>query len=436
MSKIKTIEDVAARHLCAGCGACAYIAPASYEMVDDLDHGRRPIRIGPGSPSSDEEDAALSVCPGVDLTHCEETLPPNLLPELRAGWGPVIEVWEGHASDADVRFSGSSGGAATALCLFGVEEASLAGALHIAARPDAPILNHTVLSRTREQLLRGTGSRYAPASPCDGLSLIEEAAGPCIMVGKPCDIAAAQKARRIRPDLDRNLAITVGIFCAGAPSTRGTLAMLQRLEVGAVETVKEVRYRGNGWPGRATVTTGENGNGLRERSLSYHESWGDVLQRFRPWRCRICPDHTGEFADISVGDPWYRTPAPGEMGSSLVVVRTERGRRFLERAVASGLLTLEKVKPDLLPRSQPNLLGGRGAVWGRIWAMRLTGFPTPRFRGMPMFRFWWRELSLGEKIQSFAGTVRRILMRGMHKRVVINELDPESLRDRQPRSKV
>ena len=49
------------------------------------------------------------------------------------------------------------------------------GVLHIAARPDVPWLNHTVLSTTRAELLAATGSRYAPASPCDRLELVERA---------------------------------------------------------------------------------------------------------------------------------------------------------------------------------------------------------------------------------------------------------------------
>ena len=87
------------------------------------------------------------------------------------------------------------GGAASALALYCMEQGGMHGVLHITAREDVPYLNKTVLSTTREEVLGATGSRYAPASPCDGLAMVEEASGPCVMIGKPCDIAAAEKAR-------------------------------------------------------------------------------------------------------------------------------------------------------------------------------------------------------------------------------------------------
>src|SRR5690606_25501257 len=133
---------------------------------------------------------------------------------MTAAWGPVIEVWEGSAADEALRFSGSSGGAASALAAYAMEQEGFAATLHIAAREDVPYLNETVLSRSRQELLARTGSRYAPASPCDGLNLIEESQAPCVFIGKPCDVAATAKARAIRSRLDEKLGLSIAMFCA------------------------------------------------------------------------------------------------------------------------------------------------------------------------------------------------------------------------------
>ncbi|MPZ74883.1 MAG: hypothetical protein GEU74_17010, partial [Nitriliruptorales bacterium] len=58
----------------------------------------------------------------------------------------------------------------------------------------------------------------------------------------------------------------------------------------------------------------------------------------------------------TVGDPWYREIPEGEPGRSLVLVRTERGRRILHAAIGSGALVLERVGPEIVQASQPNLL--------------------------------------------------------------------------------
>jgi coenzyme F420 hydrogenase subunit beta len=343
--------------------------------------------------------------------------------ELTPAWGPVREVWEGYAADPEIRLAGSSGGAATALSLFALERGGMHGVLHTAARPDRPYLNHTVLSTTRAELLAATGSRYAPASPCDGLQRVEAAPGPCLFVGKPCDVAATQRARRLRPALDAKLGLVVAFFCAGTPSTKGTLELLRKVGVEDPARVSSLRYRGNGWPGRWTVVFRVDGGEEQTRTLSYEESW-DFLQRYRQWRCYICPDHTGEFADIAVGDPWYRPIEPGEPGTSLLVARTERGVRFLREAADAGYVVLERSDPSLLPRSQPNLLTTRGRIWASLFALRLARAPTPAYRGFPTFPFWRRRFTAMRKLRSILGTFKRVRLKGLRRRVTVREWTP------------
>jgi coenzyme F420 hydrogenase subunit beta len=341
----------------------------------------------------------------------------------------VLEIWEGFASDMAIRFAGSSGGAATALALHGVERGGMHGTLHIAARPDAPYLNHTVLSTTRDELMAATGSRYAPASPCDGLQRVVDAPVPSVFIGKPCDVAGAFKARATRPELDRKLGLTIGVFCAGTPSTNGTFEMFRKMGVPDPESITSVRYRGNGWPGLATVKWRTPEGGEETRELTYEQSWGAVLQRHRQWRCYVCADHTGEFADIAVGDPWYRKIPPGEPGRSLIVVRTPRGREALRRALEDGYITAERVDTKLLPASQPNLMKTRGAVWGRLLVLWMMGAAVPRFRRMPMFHLWMSELTLVEKAQSIYGTMRRVFRKKLRKRVRLERFDPPATRE-------
>lgn len=416
---IATITDVAEHQLCTGCGVCAFLQPDEISMVDDLDAGRRPlVRLEDGLPASTER--ALSACPGAALRH--GPAPAGHVAELRRAWGPVLELWEGHATHAPTRWRGSSGGAATALALYGLTAAGMAGVLHIRAREDVPYLNETVLSTTPEALLETPGSRYAPASPCDRLDLVRRAEGPCVFIGKPCDVAAARRAAELDPDLAAKLSLTIAIFCAGTPTTRGTLEMLRAMGIDDPTTIESVRYRGHGWPGDATAVV-RTADGPREHRLSYDESWGGILQRHRQWRCYVCADHTGEFADIAVGDPWYRQILPDEPGSSLMLARTERGRAFLRQAIEAGAIEATTVPPDRLPASQPGLLKVRGAVWGRVAMSRLLGIPAPRYAGLPTFAVWLRALSLTDKLRSTLGLARRVRRKGLGRRHPVRPWD-------------
>ena len=181
------------------------------------------------------------------------------------------------------------------------------------------------------------GSRYAPASPCDGLQKLVDAPTPCVIIGKPCDIAAIQKVRKIRPELDKKIGLTISIFCAATPSTEGTFAVMKHLGVNDKNSVHHIRYRGNGWPGNARVEFNSSGE-EHVKQMSYADSWGKILCHYRQWRCNLCVDHTGEFADISVGDPWYRDVGAGDPGRSLVLARTTHGQQILKEAVENLLL--------------------------------------------------------------------------------------------------
>ena len=97
------------------------------------------------------------------------------------------------------------------------------------------------------------------------------------------------------------------------------------------------------------------------------------------------------------------------MGSSLIVARTTVGRQCVETAIEGGALTALRVDPELLPKSQPNLLRTRGEVWGRMLGARLTGALTPTYRGLPSFGLWLSEVPLSRKVRSILGAMRRCL---------------------------
>ena len=295
--------------------------------------------------------------------------------------------------------------------------------VHVGSRKDTPYLNETVMSRTRAELISRSGSRYAPASPCDMLKEVEEGSGSCVFIGKPCDVAAVHKAKQIRPELARKIKCTIAFFCAGVPSTRGTLKLMEKVGVKDPSTVESLKYRGQGWPGMWQVT--HNDGTEQTKELTYAESWG-YLQRYRQWRCYICPDHTGEFADIAVGDPWYRDIEPGESGSSLIVARTENGRSIVNAAMKADYIKMLKSDPTLLPRSQPNLLHTRGGLWMRLLVLRLLGAAVPKYPGFSLFRYWRSELSFIDKIRSFTGTAKRVFRKKLRKPMRLRNWSPSS----------
>lgn len=400
------LDKIIRSNLCNGCGGCAALAPDHIKMQETETEARRPKICGPLNKKLDE--LLVEHCPGANAD-----LPATPASDITsAAWGPILEIWEGYASDTDIRFKGSSGGAVTALALHSIEQAGFSGALHVKADTDNPILNKASISRNKTDLMVGSGSRYAPASVCDELHTIENQANKTTVIGKPCDIAGTEKIAASNAQIKEKIGLTISIFCAGSPSHHGTQQLLNKLGAKQNNTLQSLDYRGEGWPGnmRARWQTPEGDTYSHE--TSYADGWGNILQKHRQWRCHTCADHTGEWADISVGDPWQNPPAAEEHGKSLIVVRTERGRRMLRAAMKAGYIIAKPQKPSVLFAAQPNLFATKGAVWGRSVALVLSGLKAPTFT-RASFQCWVK-LPTKAKMQSILGTFKRILSKKLY----------------------
>jgi coenzyme F420 hydrogenase subunit beta len=239
-------------------------------------------------------------------------------------------------------------------------------------------------------------------------------------------MAALRKATAFLPEIEARIGLTIAIFCAGAPTLEGTERLLDRLGVPKGQPVTQLRYRGEGWPGSMQARWREGGAGKVSDSISYAAGWGEVLQSHRRWRCRVCDDHTGALADISVGDPWHNPPKDGnEPGRSLIVARTARGRAAVEAAIAAGVLTATPRSRDIIAASQPNLLDTNAHVWGRRAAMRLAGVPVPRAQPASRLGAWLRRLHGMDKLRSILGTWRRLRRDRTGRPVILSPLtDP------------
>ena len=357
--QFKTVRDVVDWRMCIGCGVCNYICPENkISLVNVIDDGIRPIL---SNVDCDSCALCLDVCPGyetVQVTYEDKT---EISSELHKSWGPVLEVWEGFATDAVIHHDGSSAGLTTAISLYCIENENYHGALHIGSDEKNPLENKTYLSQNKEELLAHTGSRYAPASPCDNLEQIEKAPSPCVFIGKPCDVSGLRKAQNMNEELTEKIGLAIGIFCAGTPSTQGTIDLLNSNNI-SLDEISNIRYRGKGWPGHFTVNQRSEESLLK---LSYKDSWG-FLQKYRPYRCHMCPEGTSESADISCGDPWYRDVLEEETGSSLILVRTKRGQEILNKAHEAGYINIQPLDPENLSLITSRIAGKKTSHMGKI----------------------------------------------------------------------
>ena len=396
------LDRVARGNLCAGCGACAALAPDTVTMKMTPPGYLRPEKQGP--LNLDEDAAIAAVCPGLGLTQTPEGRQDDLL------WGPVVEARTGHATDPQLRHNGSSGGGLSAVLVHLLKSGAVDGVVLTHADPDNPVGNRTILARTPAEVFAAAGSRYAPSAPLADLETYLNSDARYVFVGKPCDVAALRAWSRRDARVNARFVYMLSFFCAGVPSETGAREILTALEA-PPDQVTAFRYRGNGWPGFATATLRDG----TTRQMSYADSWGQILTRHLQMRCKICPDGTGGFADLVFADAWeadakgYPVFTEGA-GTSLILSRTQLGEDLACAAQAAG--ALEMVPYDLkgLSRIQPGQTMRRSFVLARVLALRLAWRPAPRYRG---FHLWHnaRHAGLKTNLRNAAGMLRRVLRR-------------------------
>jgi coenzyme F420 hydrogenase subunit beta len=407
--KIRTIQDIVDWNLCVGCGACAALCKNA-GAVELVDIGTTGIRPQFNREVCGECRECLQVCPGNGVNAHDvrdsgiEASIQNLLIGSHHG------VYEGHAADPHIRYYGSSGGMLTALASYCLEKEGMKYVVHTGMDPDTPWKNRTVTSSTRAELISRAGSRYCTSSPCEWLARIENGEGPCVFIGKPCDVAALTMARKIRPELDAKVGLVLSFFCAGTPCSDAVVALATELGA-SPDTIQSLHFRGQGWPGTFRVQSSE-----REEpyTKTYIDTW-KTLSRRRPFRCHICPDGMGQLSDIVSGDAWNRYTGVGENpGLSHVIMRTAHGKELLERAVKAGYVYLEEVQAEDVVEAQ-GLVLRRTAAFGRIIGMKLTGTPVTEFRNFHLFKAWLRNNPL-VMMRSIFGTLKRMLVRGLYRK--------------------
>ena len=392
------LARVARGDLCAGCGACAGIAPGKVAMQITPPGFLRPRQTAPLTQT--EEAAIAAACPGLgQIVQAEGRADPVL-------WGPYVQMVTGWASDPALRHAGSSGGVLSALAAYLLASGRVTGVLQTAADPGFVLGNAAVISRDGAQVLAAAGSRYAPSAPLEGLADLIARARPLAFVGKPCDAAALRALARRDAQVAQTFPVILSFFCAGVPSHAGGKAVLAALGT-TLDQTAAFRFRGNGWPGQATAT-------LRDgtlREMSYNDSWGRILSKHVQHRCKICADGTGIAADITCADAW-ETDAAGyplfgdRPGVSLIVARTALGAEILAQARAAGVLETQAFDVGSLAAIQPGQRERRRALAARLAALRLLGRPVPRYTGLQILAAA-RQNPLARSLKNFFGTLRR-----------------------------
>lgn len=326
----KQIDKIIRSKSCLGCGLCI-----SEESKDGMKIGADGF-LHP-SPKAQIKSDFLHYCPGVRIIQNKSKNNEEII------YGPMVSpVLAGWSTNPDIRHQASSGGVITQLLLALFKYNEIDAVLHTTQSPDNPIETIATLSLTEKEIIACKGSRYAPCSLFENLHKILKQGYRLAVVGKPCDISGLKAYMATNPKYTANIKYTFSIMCMGLPSQNATIELVNLFGINPTN-VSSLRYRGYGWPGEATIAD-KIGNLYR---CSYIESWGAILGRNTLFRCKLCPNGFGEFADITCGDAWFCKNGDPVFdnkcdGRSLIFQRSEKGYKLVNKAIEDHLIEVEE----------------------------------------------------------------------------------------------
>ena len=348
---------------CTGCGLCCACGMTSFQN----DNKGFPY---PQSISKEMESFCNEVCP----------MGPNgAVSPKKSVWGNYLSVFEGYASDENIRERASSGGALTAVCLWLLDNKKVDGIIHTGYNPQHPTETVTICSTTREEVIDHCGSRYSISSPLVNIKKMVEKNKKYAFVGKPCDVVALRNYMKIDKEIEKSVEYLFSFFCAGTPSRVANEELLRRMG-SSVDTCCALSYRGNGWPG---LTTAIDNDGTKH-TMTYDTSWMEILGRDIRKSCKFCYDSIGEASDISCGDFWKLTKQKKPdftegKGQNCIFTWTEKGDELIKEIVGSHNLIAKVIEEENIKYSQPNHYARRSTMLGRVVALKIAGKKIPGY---------------------------------------------------------
>lgn len=368
------IDKIKRYDLCLGCGMCeSVLLPDKCKMKLNKKGFYEPELYQ--QETKEDEKLIKRLCPSI---HVETK-------SNKGPWGSMKSVKEAWSTDNLIRHKAASGGVITSLAIHLLEKHKVDAVLQVGVCDDSYLFNELKVSRTREDVLRNAQSRYAPALVFNQIKQIfEKTSDKFAFIGKPCDVAAMQNFLDVYSQYKERVSFYLSIFCAGIPSYEATKCILKQSN--HTDEPLKLKYRGDGWPGNFCAEFADNS----KYEISYNESWGTVLNKYLPYRCKICPDGIGMLADISVGDSWNTIDGYPDFteteGRCFCMIRTEVGENLINDAISTGYiesrnLDVSKIKDQQRYQYERRKLTG----WRLLPIQLLTGFMI-KFKGLGILK--------------------------------------------------
>lgn len=368
------IEDVVSYKLCTQCGFCSAVCPKNAIVMAEDAWGNIYPRVK--ESRCNRCRLCLDICSGRQFSFGGRA------PDSGGGagsgtpLGSFRSLWSGYSTDGSLRHRASSGGAVSTVLGYLLKTGAVDRVIVVRGSSGGPFRGCASLVSNVEAIRRSAGSWYLPVHLEASVREVIKGNEKVAVVGLPCHIQAWRKAAARLPALSGKVKHYIGLFCDHLVDSRFP-RLLVRLFGVRPERVREITFRGGGWPGAIRVGL-EGGD---EKIIPYEHAVRKLLWKmylFTPRRCLLCYDALAEFADISAGDAWLPEYGKDKSGRNIVIIRSVRGETLIQRMVGDGKIHLEPLAEDRLYVAQRiQIKMKKKEIAARYRIVRLLGGRTP-----------------------------------------------------------
>lgn len=304
-------KEVLEPGLCVACGGCVGHCPhisffdGKVVCTDacDLEEGRCyavcPMAVGEQKPRADDEPV-----------------------------GKVLAIYRSRAADSGLKDQAQYGGTVTALLCYAFDKGMIDEA--VLTSDDKRVFPHGIVAKTKEEIIACAGSRYTSSAVLEAFNKRKkERSSRLGVVVLPCQAQSLALAKDFPKNTDQvkpEAELTIGLFCTWALAYRPFKHFISN--EGIIESSRRYDIPP---PPSGIFQIIANGK-TREYPL-------DEIREYVQQGCALCEELTAERADISVG------AVEGMPDWNTLIIRTEKGKDLVERAVENGVLEVEEL-PD------------------------------------------------------------------------------------------
>ena len=337
--------------ICSGCGTCISLCKNKALKIE-LNSERGVYYPKVDISKCDDCSFCQKICPVSDgnIIKLSEKIFGRKITDILVG--NILGCYTGYSTSQRIRYESASGGLITQLLIFALERKLIDGALVTKMKEGSPLRTESFIARTKDEILEASKSKYCPTPANVALIEILKRNGKYAVVGLPCHIRGIRRAELHNRELRERIVLHLGLFCHHTPNFWATEILLKRMNIKSDDVVK-LDYRGGGWPGFMNIKL-KNGRNVSIDLQSYWRFLG--LDFFISRGCLLCTDCLNELADISFGDAWLPEFSKDNMGTSMIVVRSNIGMKILKNAEFEGYIKLSKINVKKVIQSQLDTL--------------------------------------------------------------------------------